>query len=96
MVDVTRASGVVWVRVDGPFDDVAAGSALHDASADRVVLDLAHADGLHDVDLAAVVRALTRTEAHVVVRGLGRHQLRVLRYLGVDAPEPTEENDARF
>jgi hypothetical protein len=59
------------------------------ASGDRVVVDVTRVREFHDFGVAALGRALTRCRADVKVRGLRQHQVRVLRYFGVDA-EPLE------
>jgi anti-anti-sigma regulatory factor len=76
-------------QLEGVFDGVAARrleAALASASpADRLNVDLTHVREFHDFGVAILGQALARTRAAVEVRGLRRHQLRVLRFFGVDA-----------
>jgi anti-anti-sigma regulatory factor len=77
------------LRFEGTFDGVAARRvevALARAEAgDRLLVDLTEVRDFHDFGIAVLGRALTRTRAEVKLRGLRSHQLRVLRYFGVDA-----------
>jgi hypothetical protein len=83
------------IVLDGVFDDVAARhleDALdHAGPGARVLLDLTHVRELQDHGLALLARVLAgRAGAvRVALLGLRRHQLRLLRYLGVD-PGPFE------
>jgi anti-anti-sigma regulatory factor len=76
------------VRLEGVFDGPAARrleALLVGADARRSFeIDLRQVRELHDVGIAVLAHALTRTQAHVTIRGLRQHQIRVLRYFGID------------
>lgn len=48
-----------------------------------VEIDLRRVRDCHDVALALLARDIVRGRAHVALRGVSQHQLRVLGYLGV-------------
>jgi anti-anti-sigma regulatory factor len=77
------------IRLDGAFDGVAARrleALLGDAAEGVPVrIDLSQVREFHDFGIAVLGQALTRTRARVTIRGLRQHQIRVLRYFGVDA-----------
>lgn len=50
-----------------------------------VRIDLTHVRELHDFGLAVLAQALSARGIRASFRGLGQHQLRLLRYLGLDA-----------
>jgi hypothetical protein len=88
MMDVTCGPrGEVVVRVDGTFDAKAAARLagwLAEVPADwMLVLDFTGVRECQDIGLAAVASDLAARE-QLVVRGLTRHQERMLRYFGVD------------
>lgn len=94
MMDVTRgARGEVVIRIDGAFDATAAGRLagwLREVpQQEALVIELAGRD-CQDLGLAQIAAELAR-RPRLVVRGLSRHQEKLLRYLGVDlAGEPLE------
>ena len=90
-------AGPVVILADGTFDVPAA---------ERVARELQHADGLevrvdltqvrefHDFGVAVLARALA-SRRQVSVRGLRTHQIRLLKYLGIDTmSEPVHQADA--
>ncbi len=88
MMDVTRgAHGEVVIRIDGAFDAKEAsrlsGWLGEVPRTERLVLDFSGVRICQDFGLAAVARDLS-TRDGLVVRGLTRHQERMLRYFGVD------------
>jgi anti-anti-sigma regulatory factor len=76
------------IRLDGIFDGLAARrleALLVAADAGvRLRIDLTQVREFHDFGIAVLGLALTRSRAHVTIRGLRQHQVRVLRYFGVD------------
>lgn len=77
------------LRVEGVFDGIAARRleallVAADAGA-RVHVDLTQVREFHDFGIAVLGHAVMRSRASVTLRGLRHHQLRVLRYFGVDA-----------
>jgi anti-anti-sigma regulatory factor len=50
----------------------------------RLRVDLTKIGEFHDFGIAVLAHALTRCKAHVTLLGLRHHQIRVLRYCGVD------------
>jgi len=95
MMDVTRgARGEVVVRVDGTFDAKSAARLagwLAEVPADgMLVLDFGSVRECQDVGLAAVASQLAARE-RLIVRGLTRHQERMLRYFGVELDGAGEE-----
>ena len=56
---------------------------------DHLRIDLTKVREFHDFGIAVLAQALTRCKAHVTLLGLRQHQVRVLRYFGVDT-EPLE------
>ena len=60
--------------------------------ADRVVVDFSRLRSLEDVDVGAVARGLAG-HSDLSFRGLGRHQLRLLRYCVVPVPASRPEDD---
>ena len=42
----------------------------------------------HDFGIAVLAQALTRRKAEVTLPGLRQHQIRVLRYFGIDTAPP--------
>jgi len=89
------AGSALLVRWEGVVD-VAAGQRLvrvveRFRGVDALVLDLGGA-AVQDAALALLAPALAARHAcRVVVRGLSRHQDRLLRYLGAPAPAPAPE-----
>jgi hypothetical protein len=88
MMDVTRgAHGEVEIRIDGTFDANAAtrlaGWLVEVPQGDPLVLDFSQVRGCEDFGLASVAGNLVGRD-RLVVRGLTRHQERMLRYFGVD------------
>jgi hypothetical protein len=88
MMDVTRSSaGEVVIRLDGIFDRQAAarlsGWLAEVPAGAQVVLDFHGVREFHDFGVAAMASQLA-ARGPVHVRGLGRHQERLLRYFGVD------------
>ncbi len=86
MMDVSRGSqGEVVVRISGTFDAPAASQLagwLAELSPDgKLVLDFTETRACEDLGLASLAGALGARE-RLVMRGLTRHQARVLRYLG--------------
>ncbi len=75
------------IRIDGVFDAAAAqrlATALESADGDDVKVDLTHVREFHDFGIAMLARALSGRH-RVAVSGLRQHQLRLLRYFGIDA-----------
>ncbi len=96
MVAVVRGDGgELVIQVEGPLDRLAAAriaSCVGDLPpAAPLVVDFSRVDDLPDVGVAEVARQLAG-HAGVAVRGLGRHQLRLLRYCGLELP--VERHDA--
>ncbi len=76
--------------MDGVFDVPAAkrvAAVLERARRGKaIVIDVSRASAFEDFGLAVVAQALGETSAgRVALRGLRSHQLRILRYFGVDA-----------
>jgi hypothetical protein len=88
MMDVTRgANGEIVIRIDGTFDakDASrlAGWLVEVPQEDALVLDFTQVRACEDFGLARLAGDLA-TRDHLQVRGLTRHQERMLKYLGVD------------
>jgi len=79
--------GPLVIQAHGTFDLSEAERvthALEDATAGREVrIDLSQVRDFHDFGVAVLARALARRR--VTVRGLRTHQIRLLKYLGIDA-----------
>jgi len=93
----TRATrSPLVIEADGTFDVPAAervARALQQAAGLEVRVDLTQVRDFHDFGLAVLARALA-SRRQVKVRGLRTHQIRLLRYLGVDAvAEPSRAGD---
>jgi anti-anti-sigma regulatory factor len=77
------------VRVEGTFDLPAArrvAEAITTSRAgERVEVDLTRVREFHDFGVAVLAQALAAGRSQIAVRGLKRHHVRLLRYLGVDA-----------
>ena len=77
------------ISVDGLFDGLAARrveALLTRAEAGRRLhVDLTQVREFHDFAIAVLANALTHCPAKVVLRGLRQHQIRLLRYFGVDS-----------
>ena len=90
MVEVLRGNPhEVVIRVSGGFDE-SSGVQLARCieglpKAKRVVVDFSRLSSFHDVDVGAVAHGLAGLP-DLSIRGLGRHQLRLLRYCGVRVP----------
>ncbi len=87
-MDVTRdAGGEVLIKVDGTFDAAAAarllGWLVEVPAGSALVIDFTQVRVCEDFGLASVARDLAGRE-RLVLRGLTRHQERMLRYFGVD------------
>ncbi len=82
----------VVLRVEGVFDALAAraleASLVKTDAGARVDVDLTHVREFPDFAIAVLADALPRSPCAVAVHGLGRRQLRVLRYFGVEAGSP--------
>jgi hypothetical protein len=96
MMDVMRGTqGEVVIRIDGTFDAKAAsrlaGWLIEVPREEVLILDFTQVRRCEDFGLASVADDLG-ARGHLVVRGLTRHQERMLRYLGV-ALEKTIEGD---
>jgi len=88
MTAVMRGEGETTViRVDGTFDRLAAArlaSRLDELpAAAPLVIDFSRVESFHDVGVAAVAKEMA-DHHRLVVRGLARHHLRLLRYCGVE------------
>ena len=76
------------IRLSGAFDGLGARrlevllAAAEPGACLRV--DLTQIREFHDFGIAVLAQALTRCKAKVTLLGLRRHQIRVLRYFGVD------------
>jgi hypothetical protein len=85
MVRETR--GELVIHLDGTFDGQAAAVLARRlgelGTDDALVIDFAHVEAFHDLGVATVARELAG-HAGLRVRGLARHQVRLLRYYGVD------------
>ncbi len=98
MVAVTRGdSGEVVIEVDGILDHLAAARIARCLCelppAAPLVIDFSRAEDLPDVGVAEIARELVG-HSGVAVRGLGRHQLRLLRYCGLKlAPERCDSDE---
>lgn len=97
MVAVVQGdAGELVIRVEGTLDHVAAvriARCLCDLpSAAPLVIDFSRVEDLPDVGVAEVARELVG-HSGVAVRGLGRHQLRLLRYCGLQLPPERHEGD---
>jgi len=89
MMDVIRGEGgELVIRIDGTFDAKAAtrlaGWLGEVPSGDDLVLDFTQVRDCQDFSLASVARNLASRGTRLQVRGLTRHQERMLRYFGVD------------
>lgn len=77
------------IQLEGVLDGVAArrveAAIARTAPGARLRVDLTHIRDFHDFGVAVLAQALARSRAVVELRGLRRHQLRILGYFGVDA-----------
>jgi hypothetical protein len=99
MLDLTRgARGEVVIRIDGSFDAKAASRLtgwLCEVPVDgELVLDFTAVRQCQDFGLAAIALALAGRE-RLVIRGLTRHQERMLRYFGLDLLGDSDERRRR-
>jgi hypothetical protein len=98
MMDVTRgARGEVVIRVAGTFDSTEAGRLagwLREVPAhEPLVVDFGGVGHVHDFGLAAIAEELAGRDG-VTVRGLSRHQEKLLRYFGVEVRVPAASRAA--
>lgn len=97
MESEARVAGPVVIRADGTFDVPAAervARELEEAAGLEVRVDLTRVRDFHDFGVAVLARALAGRR-EVPVRGLRTHQIRLLRYLGIEAAgEPGLPADA--
>ena len=76
------------IRLSGSFDGL--GARRLEAMLARaepgacLCVDLTQVREFHDFGIAVLAQALTRCKARVTLLGLRWHQIRVLRYFGVD------------
>ncbi len=84
--DMATADSVV--RLEGVFDGVAArrleALLLNAGPEIRLGIDLTQVREFHDFGIAVLGQAMTRSRARVTLRGLRHHQIRVLRYFGIE------------
>jgi hypothetical protein len=77
------------IRLEGVFDGAVAwrlaSMLVHADASRRLEVDLSKVREFHDVAIAVLGQALTRSPARVTLRGLRQRQVVVLRYFGVDA-----------
>jgi anti-anti-sigma regulatory factor len=75
-------------RLSGAFDGLAArrleALLARAEPGDHLRIDLTKVREFHDFGIAVLAQALTRCKAQVTLLGLRQHQIRVLRYFGVD------------
>ena len=95
MMDVTRGvHGEVVIRIGGAFDRTAASRLegwLGELSVtEPVVVDFSAVRDCEDYGLASVAPGLA-SHGQLVVRGLTRHQERMLRYFGVNLDAPAQD-----
>jgi len=77
----------VIIRMEGVFDAAAAqrlSNALESAHGEEIRVDLSDVREFHDFGIAMLARALS-VRSGIAVSGLRQHQLRLLRYFGIDA-----------
>lgn len=76
------------IRVEGILDGPAARRVEETLArarpGARFHIDLVQVREFHDFGIAVLGHALTMTQAHVRLRGLREHHLRVLRYFGIE------------
>ncbi len=89
MMDVKRGEhGELIIQVGGTFDGKAAsrlaGWLGEVPSSDELVIDFTRVRDCQDFGLASVARNLAGRGTRLQVRGLTRHQERMLRYFGVE------------
>jgi anti-anti-sigma regulatory factor len=75
------------IQADGTFDVPAAERVARELQAApdaEVRIDLTQVRDFHDFGVAVLARALV-SRRQVDVRGLRTHQIRLLKYLGIDA-----------
>ena len=89
MREPATAGRSLLLRVDGVLDVPAARRVAEAVAAvgqgSTVQLDLSRVREFHDLGVAALAQALEELGGRVAVTGLCQHQLRLLRYLGIDA-----------
>lgn len=93
-IEEIRGGDVLTLRLEGTFDGPAAvllRQSLERLADAQVVLDFSQVRVLRDAAVHVLMRGLARPA--VRLKGLGRHQERLLRYLGVITP--TQESWAR-
>jgi anti-anti-sigma regulatory factor len=99
MMDVTRgAHGELVIHIDGDFDATAAtrlsGWLVEVPDDDPLVIDFTRVRRCEPVGLAAVAGRLAAHE-RLQVRGLTRHDERMLRYLGVPLEDAAQDDAAQ-
>ncbi len=88
----TTTRDEVVIKLEGVFDAAAAerlSTAIETAEAEEIRVDLTRVREFHDFGIAMLARALSGRRHHVAVSGLRQHQLRLLRYFGID-PSPAD------
>jgi hypothetical protein len=97
MTEAQAGRAPLVILADGTFDVPAAervARELRDAADLEVRIDLTRVRDFHDFGVAVLARALA-ARRQVDVRGLRTHQIRLLKYLGIDAvPEPARFSDS--
>ena len=81
----------ILLRLDGTFD-AAESWRLHETLSKiepgtQVTLDFSQVQHFHDFAIALLAQDISSLEGRVAARGLCQHQLRILRYFGVDVDE---------
>jgi hypothetical protein len=80
--------GRAELHLEGTFDGAAAWDLVQRLPRERVdQIDFSHVGTFVDHGLAVLAHALTLRRNPVALVGLRRHQLRLLRYLGVDVSD---------
>ena len=85
-IEAHVARGPLVIQADGTFDVPAAervARELEGAADVEVRIDLTRVRDFHELGVAVLARALA-TRRQIDVRGLRTHQIRLLRYLGID------------
>lgn len=83
-----RERGTV-IRMEGAFDLPAARLVAHTlqrmSPGEDVVVDFTHVRQFHDFAVALLAKAVAQRDGAVKLHGLRMHQIRLLRYFGIDA-----------